>query len=194
MFYEENISSQQVITFRNIGKQPKFIGLPDIPPVKCWALDNGEIIRSYKKLSVNVFSIEQEGIRCRINKQKDFWTLAHSNYLDDVSKKNWQLKWVKYYHVGLINDAKIRLGEKLDALINPPVIWVTSDELIKLRRELKFYQRCYSWFESLVVDTICVNTICFLIRQDKILSIIFWVYIIIGRYSIDDNGDLQPNR
>jgi len=178
------ILREQHLMFTDLGTEPKGSNLSTIPLVECWALDDGSVLNSYNEFYLQVISIEQEGIKRSIRNRREIPLTAHSQYINDISKKNWSRKWGRNYHIGLINHAKQMFGGRIYGSLNRSQ-WIPLSEY----KKLKLHQRLYNQIHSLITATIS-----FLITRDKILNFVFWSVLIVKQCRIDYEGNLQPKR
>jgi len=176
------ILREQHLIFTDLGTKPKGSNLSNIPLVECWALENGSVLTSYDEFYVKVISIEQEGIKRSINNKQKIYSTAPSQYINDIFRKNWIRRWEKNYHIGLINRAKQRFGEGIYGSLNRRQ-YITLSEY----KKLKLHQSLYIQIHSMITAVIS-----FLITRDKILSFVFWSFLIVKQYRIDYDGNLQP--
>lgn len=181
-FKDEYYTAQQMLVFHNVGFSPKIKSLPDIPPIDFWTLENGNVIFSYQDFSICIVSISQDGKSETIQHKEKMLYLYKSNYLDDLYKGNWQEKSGKYYNIEYINKAKLNLKMKIYGDLNPPPKLVTMEEYLQVNIFLRKYWEVSSFFNRIR---------CYLLLQDKIISVRFWILVALGRHSEDQDGHLK---
>lgn len=184
-FKNEYYTAQQTLVFRDVGSSPKIKCLTDIPPIDFWTLDNGNVIFSYKDFSVCLVSVTERGKSKIVQYKKKIFSFYKSNYLDDLFKGNWQEKAGRYYNIAYINRAKLDLSERIWSDLNPPATLVTMKEYLKINVFLRKY-----WEFSSLLNKIR----CYFLLQDKLVSVRFWILIMLGRHSEDEDGRLKFNR
>lgn len=109
--YHETL--QQEFTFQEVttGMKSEYLRLPKID---FWALENGNVIFSFEKLSMTVVSIAGEKIDKEINLTNAL-SYAKNTFLTDDARENWGEKAGRHYHIGKINDDKYRLKKRIYA-------------------------------------------------------------------------------
>ena len=184
-FKNEYYTAQQTLLFRNVGFSPTIKFLTDIPPIDFWTLDNGNVIFSYEDFSICLVSVTERGQTEIIRHKNKLFSCCKSNYLDDLSKRNWQEKAGRYYNIAYINEAKLDLSERIDSDLNPPSTLVTMEEYLKINVFLRKY-----WEFSRFLN----NIRCYCLLQDKLISARFWILLMLGRHSEDEDGRLKFDR
>jgi hypothetical protein len=178
----EYYTAEKRLVFTNVCTSPRIKDLTDIPPIDFWILDNGNVIFSYQNLYISIVAIKKKGQSETIQHKQKILSCCQSNYLDDLLKDNWQEKAGRYYNIGYINRAKLDLKTKIWSDFNPPPRFVTSQEYSKINIFLRKY-----WKLSKLLNDIR----CYLLLQDKLISARFWILVMLGRNSEDENGYLK---
>ncbi|EDX85201.1 hypothetical protein S7335_2900 [Synechococcus sp. PCC 7335] len=173
---------EERLIFRDVGFNSRCSPLSVVPPIDCWALENGNLIFSYQALSITIVSLCRDGNTEAIQQRITPILLCRSNYLDDLLKGNWQKKFGKTYNIGDINEAKEKLRRKIHSDLNPPPNWVTNEEYLQNSLILRKYWKISSFFNEVR---------CNLLLQNRILSARFWVLVALGRLSEDQYGRLK---
>lgn len=172
-FRNEYYTKEQELVFHNIGSSPKIKYLNDIPIIDFWVLGNGNTIFSYKDFSICNISVVESGIKKVIQNKNKIIFSCQSRYLEDLYENNWQEKNGEYFHIGYINEAKFAMKRRIWSDWNSPPIWTTKKK--------------YFWkFWKTINDLHCK-----FLLQDKMISIRFWLLVILNRHREDSDGYLK---
>lgn len=187
IFKDEYDKGVQGLVFNDVGLGSQSCSI-DIPPIDCWT-DNGKVFFFYENIYVRIESVVKNENTEIIQYRNRIISFCKGQYLDDLSKGNWQEKNGKYFHIGYINDAKDHLKRKLFGDLNPPPVWLTREEEEEYS-ETNIVLRNYWKFCSLASGL--TNSIrCYFLLQDKIISARFWILVTLKRHSEDADGRLK---
>lgn len=169
-FSNEYYPPEQIVVFYNVDSRIQKTSLDNIPRVDFWLLGNGNPITSFKNLSIYVISVVENGTDKVIQIKDKIFSTCQSCCFSDLCENNWQEKNGKYFHIGYINRSKSHL---------PLQMWSDWNSwLIQTRKEN------YFWY--------FINNIrCKFLLQDKMISIRFWILVMLNRPSEDSDGYIK---
>ena len=178
---------QEVIDFFNLrptadsNNSPLEKDLLQIPMLEVWSLDNGNVKLAYDDLSIKLLIVEIQGLENKVEIEADVIWGVGGKLLTDICRGNYEKRGTDFCHVGLINDAKEKLRIKIYCHFNPPPIYASMIEYLKVNFATRFY-----WY----LQERLKNFMCNILTSEIIINLIFWYQIIIGNCAIEDDGSL----